>query len=141
MRDFSTFLDMELSQSCSILFDDIIALLIRIAVAFAVLAFFDYLYQWWDYEKNMKMSKQEIKDEIDNFKLGKITFKNATVKDLPRILDKIEEYISSNEYCKGKIHNEIMHELIYLKRMWKRPNSMYFYDKKRVGKYLCIMMN
>ena len=63
MQDFSTFLDMELSQSCSILFDDIIALLIRIAIAFAVLAFFDYLYQWWEYERQLRMSKQEIKEE------------------------------------------------------------------------------
>ncbi|KNF08831.1 flagellar biosynthetic protein FlhB [Gottschalkia purinilytica] len=29
-----------------------------------VLAAFDYLYQWWDYEKNLKMSKQEIKEEF-----------------------------------------------------------------------------
>ena len=33
------------------------------AVAFTVLAFADYLYQWWDYERQLKMSKQEIKEE------------------------------------------------------------------------------
>ncbi len=60
---FSRFLDMSLSQSCGILFQDIITLVIQIAVAFAVLAFFDYLYQWWDYERQLKMSKQEIKEE------------------------------------------------------------------------------
>ena len=38
-------------------------LVIQIAVAFAALAFFDYLYQWWDYERQLKMSKQEIKEE------------------------------------------------------------------------------
>ena len=32
-------------------------------VAFLFLAAFDYLYQWWDYEKNLRMSKQEIKEE------------------------------------------------------------------------------
>ena len=30
---------------------------------FVVLAIFDYVYQWWDYEKNLRMSKQEIKEE------------------------------------------------------------------------------
>lgn len=29
-----------------------------------ILAAFDYAYQWWDYEKNLKMSKQEIKEEF-----------------------------------------------------------------------------
>lgn len=62
-QDFATFMDMELSQACSILFDDIIALVIRIAIAFAALAFFDYLYQWWEYERQLRMSKQEIKEE------------------------------------------------------------------------------
>ncbi len=33
------------------------------AVAAAFVAGFDYLYQWWDYEKNLRMSKQEIKEE------------------------------------------------------------------------------
>lgn len=60
---FSRFLDMSLGQSCAILFQDTITLVIQIAVAFAVLAFFDYLYQWWDYERQLKMSKQEIKEE------------------------------------------------------------------------------
>ena len=60
---FSRFLDMSLVQSCSILFQDIITLVIQIAVAFTALAFFDYLYQWWDYERQLKMSKQEIKEE------------------------------------------------------------------------------
>ncbi|MCI8914285.1 flagellar biosynthesis protein FlhB [Pseudoflavonifractor sp. 60] len=60
---FSRFLDMSLWQSCGILFQDIMTLVIQIAVAFTVLAFFDYLYQWWDYERQLKMSKQEIKEE------------------------------------------------------------------------------
>lgn len=46
-----------------------------------------------------------------------------------------------NEYCKGKVHNEIMHELTYIKRMWKHPSCRNFHHKKIVGKYLCIMMS
>lgn len=32
-------------------------------ILFVFLAAADYLYQWWQYEKNLRMSKQEIKDE------------------------------------------------------------------------------
>ena len=60
---FRRFLHMELTQSCSILFQDIISLVTQIALAFVVVAFFDYLYQWWDYERKLKMSKEEIKEE------------------------------------------------------------------------------
>lgn len=63
LPDFISFLDMELSHACSILFDDIIMLMVQIAVAFVAIAFFDYLYQWWDYERRLRMSKDEIKEE------------------------------------------------------------------------------
>ncbi|MFA5523333.1 MAG: flagellar biosynthesis protein FlhB [Tissierellales bacterium] len=36
---------------------------IRSGIALFILSVFDYGYQWWDYEKNLKMSKQEIKEE------------------------------------------------------------------------------
>ncbi len=61
--DFGRFLGMNLWQSCAILFQEIMTLVIQIAVAFTALAFFDYLYQWWDYERQLRMSKQEIKEE------------------------------------------------------------------------------
>lgn len=34
-----------------------------VGILFIALAAADYLYQWWDYEKNLRMSKQEVKDE------------------------------------------------------------------------------
>ena len=60
---FSRFLDMEISQACSILFDDIFNLILQVVIAFIVLAGADFLYQWWDYERQLKMSKQEVKEE------------------------------------------------------------------------------
>lgn len=36
---------------------------IRICVVLLIIGVFDYLYQWWDYEKSMKMTKEEIKEE------------------------------------------------------------------------------
>lgn len=35
----------------------------RVLMMFIVLAAFDYLYQWWEFERDMRMSKQEIKEE------------------------------------------------------------------------------
>ncbi|MCK9479807.1 MAG: flagellar biosynthesis protein FlhB [Firmicutes bacterium] len=35
----------------------------KIAVALLVLAAFDYLYQWWEHQKVLKMTKQEVKEE------------------------------------------------------------------------------
>lgn len=43
---------------------EIILSIVQTAVIlFAFVAAFDLFYQWWDYEKNLKMSKQEIKEE------------------------------------------------------------------------------
>ena len=60
---FSRFLDMEVGQACAILFDDIFNLILQVVIAFIVLAAADYFYQWWDYERQLKMSKQEVKEE------------------------------------------------------------------------------
>lgn len=35
----------------------------KIALSFFVIAGIDFLYQWWDYEKNLKMSHEELKQE------------------------------------------------------------------------------
>lgn len=36
---------------------------LQASIAFVVLAAADYFYQWWEYEKNLRMSKQDIKEE------------------------------------------------------------------------------
>lgn len=36
----------------------------KACLAFAVVAFFDYLYQRWQYEQDLKMTKQEVKEEF-----------------------------------------------------------------------------
>ncbi|SHG92990.1 flagellar biosynthesis protein FlhB [Tepidibacter thalassicus] len=46
------------------LFNLAIDLGIKLSVVLFVLSIFDYLYQWYEYEKNLKMSKQEIKEEF-----------------------------------------------------------------------------
>ncbi|WP_373463295.1 flagellar biosynthesis protein FlhB [Herbivorax sp. ANBcel31] len=36
---------------------------IRMCIAILILGVFDYMYQWWEYEKKLKMSKHEVKEE------------------------------------------------------------------------------
>ena len=38
-------------------------LILKVCMVFIIVAFFDFLYQRWEYEKNLKMTKQEVKDE------------------------------------------------------------------------------
>ncbi|MEG0894259.1 MAG: flagellar biosynthesis protein FlhB [Oscillospiraceae bacterium] len=45
------------------IFDSIMSLVIKISMVFVVIAGFDYLFQWWKFEKDIKMTKQEIKEE------------------------------------------------------------------------------
>ena len=45
------------------MYDSILTMVFQIIIAFAALAAADYLYQWWDYEQQLRMSKQEIKEE------------------------------------------------------------------------------
>ena len=60
---FSRTISMDLSASCVVLFHSLMQLVIKISIAFIAISAFDYFYQWWDYEKQIKMSKQEIKEE------------------------------------------------------------------------------
>lgn len=41
----------------------VMSIVSKAGVAFLALAAADYLYQWWHYEKNLRMTKQEIKEE------------------------------------------------------------------------------
>ncbi len=42
---------------------EIISMVLRIGMIFAAIAGFDYFYQRWKYEKDLKMSKEEVKEE------------------------------------------------------------------------------
>lgn len=55
--------DMSVMVSATYMLQLVFDLVKRVSLAFAVVAFFDYLYQRWDYENNLKMTKQEVKDE------------------------------------------------------------------------------
>lgn len=57
------YLYMDLGGACRDFFNAIFVMMLKIGLAFVALAALDYLYQWWDYEREMKMSKQEVKEE------------------------------------------------------------------------------
>ena len=47
-------------QMLSMIYD----LVEKVCLTFAVVAFFDFLYQRWEYEKSLKMTKEEVKEEF-----------------------------------------------------------------------------
>ena len=56
-------MDMDLIAVASLIGSIALNVAIRICVVLIILSIFDYAYQWWEYEKNLKMTKQEVKEE------------------------------------------------------------------------------
>jgi flagellar biosynthetic protein FlhB len=56
-------IDMMPFNSAILMLNMMFSLVVKVCIAFVVIAFLDYLYQRWDYERNLKMTKQEVKDE------------------------------------------------------------------------------
>lgn len=63
LSPISRMFDMQMMNSTAYMLQLVYDLVIKVCIAFAVVAFFDFLYQRWDYENNLKMTKQEVKDE------------------------------------------------------------------------------
>lgn len=56
-------MDMPVEKAFSYLGDLVMTIVSTSAAVFVVIAALDYFYQWWEYEKNLRMSKDEIKEE------------------------------------------------------------------------------
>lgn len=56
-------MSMDLNAGLSFIITTIMSLVNSIIIAFVAISAFDFLYQWWEYEKNIKMSKQDQKEE------------------------------------------------------------------------------
>lgn len=56
-------MNMSFGQSLSRTGSIIMSIITKAGITFIFVAGADYLYQWWQYEKNLRMTKQEIKDE------------------------------------------------------------------------------
>lgn len=60
---FPKMIDMEAGEAVSAIGGIIWNVSVKVMIAFAFVAGFDYMYQKWEYEKNLKMTKQEVKEE------------------------------------------------------------------------------
>ena len=54
----------DFGSACTHILLSIFSMLLRVGLVFLVLAAIDYFYQWWDFEKQMRMSKDEVKEEF-----------------------------------------------------------------------------
>ncbi len=66
LTDFFTMMDQPIGRIITFLAASSGEVLFKAGVAMFVLAIADYAYQRYEYEKNLKMSKQEVKDEHKN---------------------------------------------------------------------------
>ena len=62
-QESSKYLYVDLRASCAHLFSEGMSMIVKIGIAFIALAALDFMYQKWDYEKSLRMSKEEIKEE------------------------------------------------------------------------------
>ena len=60
----SNYLYTDLPVICAHLVEVTAGMVMRIAIAFVAVAVMDFFYQWWEFERGMKMTKQEVKEEF-----------------------------------------------------------------------------
>ncbi|WMJ78614.1 MULTISPECIES: flagellar biosynthesis protein FlhB [unclassified Sedimentibacter] len=53
----------DLAIGIEFIFSSIMAIVKSVIIAFVAISAFDFLYSWWEYEKNIRMTKQEVKEE------------------------------------------------------------------------------
>ena len=63
---FVTAYDLTIPDCLSILFDMVIALGIKISIVYLIIALADWVFQKWKHKKDLRMTKQEVKDEYKN---------------------------------------------------------------------------
>ena len=63
LRAVSRTIDMNVMDSSVYVLNSIMDMVMKVSIVFLAIAGFDYFYQWWDYERQIKMSKQEMKEE------------------------------------------------------------------------------
>lgn len=62
-RNIVKLMDLDLISGAVYIFSTSIDIAVKICVIMVIIGVLDYGYQWWQYEKDLKMSKQEIKEE------------------------------------------------------------------------------
>ena len=73
--------DISIGQAIELIGDVVIELGIRIAAVYMIIAMLDYAYQKYKFKQDMKMTKQEVKDEYKNTEDSEEEFEgNSTLK-------------------------------------------------------------
>lgn len=62
-RNFTKLMYEDVLQATGFVLNSIMDIVLRLSVVFVGIAALDYLYQWWEYERNIRMTKQEIREE------------------------------------------------------------------------------
>lgn len=57
-------MDIDPLSSSAYVLKEIVSMVLKVGMVFAAIAGFDYFYQRWSYEKNLKMTKEEVKEEF-----------------------------------------------------------------------------
>ncbi len=60
---FPRFVDMEVGATIVVLSRVIFEIAMKVGIVFVIIGIADYVYQWFEYEKSLKMSKYEVKQE------------------------------------------------------------------------------
>ncbi|MDR1548911.1 MAG: flagellar biosynthesis protein FlhB [Hungatella sp.] len=63
LRAVARTIDMDIQVSANYVLNAVFDMAVKVSIIFLGIAGFDYFYQWWDFERQIKMSKQELKEE------------------------------------------------------------------------------
>ncbi len=116
MEDFKGLMGQDVGLATASFVDMILSIAFNLAIAFAIFAPFDYMYQRWKHNKDLMMTKQEVRDE---YKLtegnpqtkGRIVQKQRqmsrmrmvqAVKDADVVITNPTHYAVALEYKEGK---------------------------------------
>lgn len=66
-KDFIPLMDQSIAQVASFLGHTIMKMALRTSIALVFLAAFDFVFQRWDHEKSLKMTKDEVKQEMKQY--------------------------------------------------------------------------
>lgn len=57
------YINIGFSRVITIIWDTLCEIIWKTGIIFLILGLFDYIYQWWQHEKNLRMTKEEVKQE------------------------------------------------------------------------------
>jgi len=95
LETFAAYIGHDIEGSVLNIMRDAIMMALEMCIAMVFISVADFLYQWWKYEKDLKMTKQEVKDEFKNTEgdpkiKGKIRQKQMQMSAM-RMMSKVPE--------------------------------------------------